>query len=79
AVWATDNAGKEWAPLDSGLPNVSYFTVLRDAMVNDQEDPCGLYFGTTTGQLFASSDQGNHWTKITDGLPPVLSVSASAV
>jgi hypothetical protein len=79
AVWTTDNAGKEWRPLDSGLPKVSYFTVLRDGMVADQEDPCGLYFGSTTGQLFASRNQGNNWTKITDGLPPILSVSVSAM
>lgn len=77
AVWGTDNAGKEWFKLDGGLPEVSYFTILRDGMVADMEDPCGLYFGTTTGQLFASRDQGNHWEKITDGLPPILSVSVS--
>jgi photosystem II stability/assembly factor-like uncharacterized protein len=78
AVWATDNRGKEWTKLDSGLPEISYFTVLRDGMVADQEDPCGVYFGTTTGQLFASRNQGNSWEKITDGLPPILSVSVSS-
>ena len=79
AVWGTDNAGKEWAPLDAGLPAVAYYDVLRDAMTTDQEDPCGLYFGTTTGQLYASRDQGNHWRLVADGLPPIYSVSASAV
>jgi hypothetical protein len=79
AVWGTDNDGKEWFKLDSGLPSVSYYTVLRDGMVADAEDPCGLYFGTTTGQLYASRDQGNHWQNISDGLPPVLSVSVSSV
>jgi hypothetical protein len=78
AVWASDNGGREWEKLDAGLPGVSFFTVLRDGMVADQEDPCGLYFGTTTGQLFASRDQGNSWEKITDGLPPILSVSVSS-
>lgn len=78
AVWGTDNRGKEWFKLDGGLPAKSYYTVLRDGMVADAEDPCGLYFGTTTGQLFASRDQGTHWERITDSLPPILSVSVSA-
>lgn len=77
AVWASDKGGGEWSRLDSGIPKVSYFTILRDGMVADDEDPCGLYFGTTTGQLFASRDQGNNWERITDGLPPILSVSVS--
>ncbi len=77
AVWGTDNGGKEWFKLDLGLPETSFFTVLRDGMVTDGEDPCGVYFGTTTGQLFASRDQGNHWERITDSMPPILSVSVS--
>lgn len=79
AVWASDSGGDRWTRSDSGIPEVSYFTVLRDGMVADQEDPCGLYFGTTTGQLFASRNQGDDWEKITDGLPPILSVSASSI
>jgi photosystem II stability/assembly factor-like uncharacterized protein len=78
AVWASDNGGGEWFKLDAGLPKMSFFTVLRDGMVADQEDPCGLYFGTTTGQLFAGRDQGNSWERIADGLPPILSVSVSS-
>lgn len=77
AVWGTDNAGTEWFKLDKGLPAESYFLVLRDGMVADQEDPCGIYFGTTTGHLYASRDQGNSWAKVTDALPPILSVSVS--
>jgi len=77
AVWGTDNRGKEWFKLNDGIPAVSYYTVLRDGMVSDQEDPCGLYFGTTTGQLFASRNQGRNWAKVADGLPPILSVSVS--
>ena len=79
AVWGTDNAGKEWFKLDDGLPKVSYYTVLRDGMVADNEDPCGLYFGSTTGHLYSSPDRGEHWSLITDSLPPILSVSVSAV
>ncbi len=77
AIWASDKGGREWTRLDGGIPEVSYFTVLRDGMVVDNEDPCGLYFGTTTGQLFASPSQGAGWVKISDGLPPILSVHAS--
>jgi hypothetical protein len=79
AVWASDNSGKDWFPLDRGLPKMSYFTVLREGMVSDQEDPCGLYVGTTTGQLFVSRDRGQRWEKITDGLPPILSLSVSNI
>ena len=77
AVWSTDNAGKEWFKMDTGLPKESYFLVLRDGMATDQGDPCGVYFGTTTGQLYASRDQGNSWERLSDSLPPILSVSAS--
>ena len=76
-VWGTDNSGKEWFKLDRGLPSASYFTVLREGMVADEEDPCGVYFGTTTGQLFTSPNQGGTWQKVTDSLPPILSVSVS--
>lgn len=79
AIWASDKGGVEWTKLDGGLPEVSYYTVLRDGMKADKEDPCGLYFGTTTGQLYASPNQGNDWINISDGLPPILSVHASAM
>jgi len=78
AVWASDDAGKNWTALDKGLPKVSYFTVLREGMTADGEDPCGISVGTTTGHLFFSRNQGDSWTTITDSLPPILSVSASA-
>ena len=68
AIWGTDNRGKEWFKLNEGIPAISYYTVLRDGMVSDEEDPCGLYFGTTTGQLFVSRDQGSKWVKVADGL-----------
>ncbi|MDG6997080.1 MAG: exo-alpha-sialidase [Nitrososphaerota archaeon] len=80
AIWASDNSGKEWHELNKGLPKPpSYFTVLREGMTADREDPCGVYIGTTTGQLFYSRNQGKEWSKITDQLPPILSVSVSAV
>lgn len=77
AVWASDQGGGDWVRLDNGIPKISYYTVLRDGMSVHQEDPGGLYFGTTTGHLFGSRDQGNSWERVTDGLPPILSVSAS--
>jgi hypothetical protein len=77
SVWVTENSGKEWQSLGRGFPKPAYFTVLRDAMTSDLEDPCGLYVGTTTGHLYASRNQGNAWIKVTDTLPPIASVSAS--
>lgn len=80
SVWATDNSGKEWEELNKGLPSVpSYFAILREGMTSDKEDPCGVYVGTTTGQLFCSRNAGRDWNKITDQLPPILSVSVATV
>ena len=80
SVWSTDNNGKHWTEMNKGLPKVpAYFTVLREGMASDDQDPCGVYVGTTTGQLFYSRNQGEEWSKISDVLPPILSVSASTV
>jgi hypothetical protein len=76
-IWATDNSGKEWFPLHRGLPKPAYFTILRDAMVADTADPCGLYVGTTTGHFYASRNSGKSWTALGDTLPPILSVNAA--
>jgi photosystem II stability/assembly factor-like uncharacterized protein len=77
-VWASENAGKDWVALGSGLPRRSYYTVYREGLTTDAEDPCGVYVGTATGQLFASRNGGRKWTLITDGLPPIFSVSAAS-
>jgi photosystem II stability/assembly factor-like uncharacterized protein len=80
AVWSSDNSGKAWQEKTKGLPKPpAYFTILREGMCADREDPCGVYVGTTTGQLFHSRNHGKEWTKITDQLPPILSVSVAAV
>jgi len=79
AVWASDNRGKEWEKLDTGIPRESYYTILREGLVADAEDPCGVYFGTTTGQLYVGRNQGKEWERITDGLPPILSLSVSSM
>jgi len=78
AVWTSENAGKNWSAKDAGLPNPAYFTILREGMKTDEEDPCGIYVGTTTGHLFSSRDQGENWTTVAETLPPILSVSASS-
>ena len=71
-VYRTRNSGASWEPLVRGLPQKrAYETVLRDAMTADSFDPVGIYFGTRSGQLFASRDEGRTWQKIVEGLPSV--------
>ena len=78
-VYCTRDAGAAWQPLTNGLPQEhAYVSVLRDAMANDSLDPVGLYFGTSSGQVFASADAGASWTMIAGFLPKVLSVTAHA-
>ena len=65
AVWRTRDAGSSWQRLDRGLPSENaYVGVLRDCMAIDDHDTPGLYFGTSTGQLFASADEGESWSAI---------------
>ena len=74
-VYRTRNGGTSWEPLVRGLPQKrAYETVLRDAMTADSFDPAGIYFGTRSGQLFGSRDEGRSWQKILEGLPAVLCV-----
>ena len=77
AVWRTKNGGKTWQRLSKGLPQKGAFhTILREGMATDGKDPAGLYVGTTTGQLYASRDEGASWTEVAATLPPILSVEA---
>jgi hypothetical protein len=63
-----------------GLPQKrAYETVLRDAMTADSLDPHGLYFGTRSGQLYGSTDEGKSWKRILEGLPPVVCVKAAMI
>lgn len=79
-VYRTRNAGASWEPLMRGLPQKgAYETVLRDAMVADTLDPHGLYFGTRSGQLYGSSDEGKTWTRILAGLPAVVCVKCAVI
>jgi photosystem II stability/assembly factor-like uncharacterized protein len=79
-VYRSRTGGNEWEPLTRGLPQEHcYVNVLRDAMSVDTLDECGVYFGTTGGQVYASRDSGDSWTAIARDLPAVLSVEAQVI
>jgi photosystem II stability/assembly factor-like uncharacterized protein len=79
-VYRSRTGGNEWEPLTKGLPQENvYVNVLRDAMSVDSLDDCGVYFGTTGGQVYASADAGNSWSAIVRDLPAVLSVEAQTL
>lgn len=74
-VYRTRNAGASWEPLTKGLPQSgAYENVLRDALTADSFDSAGIYFGTRSGKLYGSSDEGASWTEIADALPPIVCV-----
>jgi photosystem II stability/assembly factor-like uncharacterized protein len=79
-VYRSRTGGNEWEPLTKGLPQSNcYVNVLRDAMSVDSLDKCGIYFGTTGGQVYASADAGDSWNAIVRDLPAVLSVEAQTL
>ena len=79
-VYRSRAGGHEWEALTNGLPQHDcYVNVLRDAMAVDELDACGVYFGTTGGQMYASSDAGDSWAPIVRDLPPVLSVEVQTL
>ncbi len=79
-VYRSRTGGNEWEPLTKGLPQKDcYVNVLRDAMSVDTLDPCGIYFGTTGGQVYGSADGGDSWSPIVRDLPSVLSVEAQTI
>lgn len=78
SVYVTKNAGKSWKRLDAGLPkNQAWWTVKRQAMSADQRDPVGLYFGTTSGELWMSRDEGKRWSNIARHLPEIYAVETA--
>jgi photosystem II stability/assembly factor-like uncharacterized protein len=79
-VYRSRTGGNEWEALTNGLPQRDcYVNVLRDAMAVDSLDPCGIYFGTTGGQVYASADSGDTWNPIVRDLPAVLSVEVQTL
>jgi hypothetical protein len=80
SVWRTCDAGASWQRLDSGLPQSDAFLgVLREGLAIDALDVPGLYFGTTTGQVFASADEGDTWSEIASYLPAISSVEVAVL
>jgi photosystem II stability/assembly factor-like uncharacterized protein len=79
-VYRSRAGGNEWEALTRGLPQSNcYVNVLRDAMTVDSLDPCGVYFGTTGGQVYASADAGDSWAPIVRDLPAVLSLEVQTL
>jgi len=79
-VYRSRSGGEEWEALTRGLPQENcYVNILRDAMAVDTMDPCGIYFGTTGGQVYGSADSGDSWEPIVRDLPAVLSVETQTL
>jgi photosystem II stability/assembly factor-like uncharacterized protein len=79
-VYRSRTGGNDWEPLTNGLPQSHcYVNVLRDATSVDTLDSCGIYFGTTGGQVYMSPDGGDHWSEIVSHLPPVVSVEVQTL
>jgi photosystem II stability/assembly factor-like uncharacterized protein len=80
AVWRTRDAGANWQALRDGLPQQNtFFGVLRQAMAVDRMEPAGVYFGTNTGALYASADEGDSWNCVAQHLPPIHSVETLVI
>lgn len=80
AVWRTRDAGTTWQALREGLPQRNaFFGVLRQAMATDRLEPAGVYFGTSSGELYASANEGESWTCLAQHLPTITSVETLAV
>jgi photosystem II stability/assembly factor-like uncharacterized protein len=79
AVFVSRDAGESWTRCDVGLPPEAYWTVKRQAMTTDDRDPVGVYFGTTCGEIWGSTDEGANWTRLAEHLPEIYSVEFADV
>jgi len=80
SVYQTRDGGKSWRRQDRGFPSEhAYFTVLRQAFAGDGLDPMGLYFGTTSGELWTSRDEGDSWNQVAAHLQRILSVEVATI
>jgi photosystem II stability/assembly factor-like uncharacterized protein len=80
AVYGSRDAGATWQRLDRGLPRAqAWYTVKRQAMAADSHDPAGIYFGTTSGEVWASFDEGASWNCLVMHLPEIYSVETAAL
>lgn len=79
AAYVTRDAGETWERCDNGLPERAWFTVKRQAMTTDAADPVGIYFGTTSGEVWASTDEGASWRQIAAHLPEIYSVEVTSL
>ncbi|HYE77134.1 MAG TPA: glycosyl hydrolase, partial [bacterium] len=78
ALYMTRDGGKSWKRQDKGLPKANaHLTVYRQALCGDCHDPAGLYFGTSSGEVWASTDEGKSWSLIAQHLPRILAVEAA--
>lgn len=78
AVYVTCDSGQTWRRLDRGLPaSQAWYTVKRQAMSADAHDPVGIYFGTTSGEVWASTDEGAQWTCVASHLPEIYSLEVA--
>jgi hypothetical protein len=79
-VYRSEDAGASWAALSDGLPDEPFYpAVLRDAMCADDAEPAGIYFGSRSGEIFASADEGDSWQQVAAHLPDVLCVRAAVL
>ena len=76
-VYRTEDGGQSWELATNGLPEQAWVEVLREGMASDRSDPVGIYFGTKSGSVFVSPNEGEEWIEAARHLPAVLSVEVA--